>query len=343
VSNRGDLSNGLRRQLEKVLPKDWTSDFSTGSERQFDGRLEVVPPHGRPNRFDLEFKARFEPRDIDQLVRLSTQIAARHRILVVAPYLSARSRQLLKDRDISYADLTGNLWLSNDSLLIERIGADKAPKSGTDQARTSLRGHITGRVVRFLCDIRPPFKVREIAARTDVHPGNVSRILELLDRDRLIVRSAGGSVVDVDWESLIRRWSRDLEKDRRAEAFLEPRGVDVVISSLSKWTAKYAITGAYAGARIAPAAVPVAVDVYVTEIDEARARLSLRESERIGNVRLIRAFDRVAFERTVKRDGIILACPSQIAADLLTLPKRSIDEFSELITWMKRHESDWRL
>jgi DNA polymerase III gamma/tau subunit len=177
---------------------------------------------------------------------------------------------------------------------------------------------------------------------TNVHPGNVSRILELLDRERLLERSDSGSVISVDWESLIQRWSQDLQKDRHPQTFLEPRGINVVTALLSEWTLPYAITGSYASAQLAPVVAPIVIDVYVREIEEAQKSLSLRASDRIGNVRLIRAFDRVAFERTITRGNVVLACPSQIAADLLTLPKRSLDEFNELMSWMKRHEPDWR-
>jgi len=111
---------------------------------------------------------------------------------------------------------------------------------------------------------------------------------------------------------------------------------------LSKCRMQYAITGSFASARLAPTIVPVAIDVYVERIDEAPDLLSLRASERIGNVRIIEAFDPVAFERTMSRDELVLASPSQIAADLLSLPKRSQHEYSALLDWMKRHESDWR-
>jgi hypothetical protein len=343
VSNRTALSNGLLRQLRLILPAGWSAHAAAGGAPQSDGWLEVTTPDGRPNRFEVEVKNRFEPRDIDRIERLSRDLPEREHTLLVAPHLSARSRQLLKERNISYVDLSGNAWLTTDSILIDRTGAEKAPKAGEKaRSRTSLRGPITGRIVRYLCDVRPPHKVREIASNTHVHPGNVSRILDFLTRERLVERGRNGSVTGADWESLIQHWADDLKKDRQAQMFLEPRGIDAVTSALSRWTPPYALTGAYASAQLAPVSAPIAIDVYVTEIDEAREALSLRASDRIGNVRLLRAFDPVVFERTMIRRDVVLANPSQIAADLLSLPKRSSDEFSELVQWMKRHESDWR-
>ncbi len=133
------------------------------------------------------------------------------------------------------------------------------------------------------------------------------------------------------------------EKDRRAESFLEPHGVGALTGRLADWNLPYAITGPFASAELAPAAMPIAIDVYVRDIEEAREALSLRRSERIGNVRLIEAFDRVVFERTMTtNENLTLASPTQIAADSWTLPKRSSDEYLKLIDWMKRNESTWR-
>ncbi len=345
VVGNGPLpSNALTLILRELLPGGWSFHIRPGRKSgDFDQALDVVPPKGAPSRFAVELAEHVEPRHVDRFERAIASLGADERLLVVAPHLSARSRELLKQRDISYLDSTGNAWLSTDSLLIDRTGSEKRPKVDVVQRpRMSLRGPITGRVVRFLCDTRPPLKVRRIAAETNVNPGNVSRILDLLERERLLDRKEG-SVSSVDWEATIERWSTDLRKDRRAESFLEPRGAGVLADRLSNWNQPYAVTGPFASAQLVPVAVPLAIDVYVTDIEAAREALSLRRSERIGNVRLIEAFDRVVFERTMaSRENVVLACPTQIAADLLTLPTRSSDEYAELIEWMKRHESAWR-
>ncbi len=345
ASTKGEMSNALACTLRDLLPDDWSFQVQrTNGRAGVDGTLDIRPPKGPASIFAVEVKGRIDPRDIDRFERLSEGLAAGERLLIVAPHVSARSRQLFKQRNISFLDPTGNAWLSSDSLLIDRTGSNKAPKNdGEHRPRTSLRGPITGRVIRFLCDTRPPLKVRQIATETSVHAGNVSRIVSFLERERLLERSSNGSIASVDWEALLERWSTDLQKDRRAESFLEPRGLRAVQSGLSNWALPYAITGPFASAELAPAAVPLTIDMYVNDIEEAREALSLRRSEHIGNVRFIEAFDRVAFERTLTtRADLILACPTQIAADLLTLPTRSPDEYSELVAWMKQHESAWR-
>jgi len=53
-------------------------------------------------------------------------------------------------------------------------------------------------------------------------------------------------------------------------------------------------------------------------------------------------FDPVVYERTTKRDGLTLAAPTQIVADLLTGSGRMPSEGEELLGWMKDNERVWR-
>lgn len=50
----------------------------------------------------------------------------------------------------------------------------------------------------------------------------------------------------------------------------------------------------------------------------------------------------VAFDRAEMIDEIMLAAPSQTAADLLTGPGRAPAEAMALLDWMEEHEDQWR-
>ncbi len=340
MSNAIELGNEIGREVARLFPDGWTIRFDFGPmARPFDGWLEVRVPSGDGTRFVVEVKARFEPRDVD---RLAEVLPSDEPKLLMAPHLTPRSRQVLKDHGICYADLAGNIWLTHGSLFIDRTGGEKLPRPDEKRSRSSLRGPLTGRAIRYLCDILPPLSVRGIATATNANPGNISRILELLARERFIKRADNGAVAEVDWEPLIKRWGLDLEKERESRTFLEPRGLDALKPRLSHWKRQYAITGSFASALLAPVVEPISMDVYVTDIEDARQHLLLRQNESVGNVRLVRAFDAVVFERTFRRADLILAGPSQIAADLVTMRKRSTEELVEMFAWMKRHEFEWR-
>lgn len=346
VGNRSFSSNAAIDIVRGSLPSGWDCTFAfEDAAHEPHESIEVRSPSGVVSRFALQTKSRFEPRDLDRLESTRRSLKPQNVLLLAAPFLSDRSRQVLRDSNISHIDLNGNLWITSDVIFIDKTADGKTRnRSSIERPRTSLRGPITGRLVRFLCDHRPPFKVREIAMATNVHPGNISRLMAFLERDRYIDRDASGAVENVDWEALLERWSKDLQRDRVSEAFLEPRGMQKVIANLRNLAIPYAATGSFASSRLAPLVEPVSIDVYVKSVAEARNLLDLRisERERIGNVRLVEAFDRVVFEDTLERDGIILAAPTQIAADLWTMPNRSSDENAHLLAWMKLHESLWK-
>jgi hypothetical protein len=163
----------------------------------------------------------------------------------------------------------------------------------------------------------------------------------MLEREAL-VRRENRVVVKVDWKALIVRWGDDLAKDRTRESYLAPRGLDDSLTRLRRARFPYALTGSSAAAAIAPAASPSALDVYVEDFDSAARALALRQDSGLGNVRLIEAYDPVVFERTMDREGLVLAAPSQVAADLVTLPHRSADELTALLEWMETNAPGWR-
>ncbi|MBV8582252.1 MAG: hypothetical protein JOZ86_16640 [Candidatus Eremiobacteraeota bacterium] len=341
-SNSMDSSNGIIDEAFGHLPSGWkVVPAPESAQPPFDGAFDLHSPSGAASRFVFQTKKRFEPRDVDRVVRTFSGLPSGAHPLLLASFLSLRSREVLRGHGVSHADATGTLWISTATIYVERTGETRVSATKDGPPRRSLRGPITGRVVRYLCDVSAPLKVREIAQGTNVHPGNVSRILDLLERD-LLVRRSRGAVEEVEWKDLIRRWGPDLAKDRKMETCLAPRGVDDELARLRNADLPYALTGSYASASLAPAVIPASLDIYVKSVREARAALALHEAEGVGNVRLIEAFDRVAFERTIVWDDLILASPSQIAADLVTLPRRSADELNELFSWMERNAADWR-
>jgi hypothetical protein len=329
------------------FPPGWRLGAIETQESAFDGAVRLRAPGGRSSHFVFEVKQAVEPRDVDRVASELSKLPSGSHPLVLAPYLSPRSRDLLRDRGISHADGTGNLWIAADSIYVERAGtvrshAARGARAGDERTpRRSLRGPMTARVVRYLCDGAGPPRVRTIAAATGADPGSVSRILHLLEREAF-VRREHRAVVELDWKALIVRWGEDLAKDRVRESYIAPRGLDHVTARLRNESFPYALTGSTAAAAIAPAAALGALDVYVEDIDIAARALALRDGDGLGNVRLIEAFDHVVFERTIKREGLVLAAPSQVAADLVTLPRRSADELVAILEWMEQNAPGWR-
>ncbi len=267
-------------------------------------------------------------------------------VLIASPFLSPRTQERLRSRGFAYADLTGNvrLELTEPGLFIEISGARENPEP-SPRDRKSLKGAKAGRLVRALCDFRPPVGLRELAKRAGVHPGYASRVVDFLDREALVTRAPRGPITAVDWRALLNRWSQEYSPFRRrgATMYLAARGIPAVTERLTQLKGqRYAVTGSWAAAGVAPLAPPRLLMVYVDRPREVEQALDLRPADAGANVALFTPFDEVVFERTSVDRGTTIAALSQIAADLMTSPGRGPNEAEALMLWMQENEEAWR-
>ena len=351
TSDNTTLSRALD-ELRSRLPQTWCVEVI--EQRAYvpgpDAVVRLVGPDERTSILTIEVKSRLDPKDVEPLVsRFEMRLWQNSEAtpVVVARFLSQRSRESLRALGAGYIDLTGNMYLRLDApaVAIERAGADKDPEPTQRPAR-SLKGAKAGRLVRTLADFTPPLGTREIAK---IDPGYVSRLLALLEREDYIGREPRGPVTRIDWPNLLRAWTRDysLDSSNFATAYLQPRGLPALLEALRRQESEdgltYAISGSLAAARRAPIAPARLGVVYVERLDEAAQVLGLLPAETGANVLLVEPFDSVVFERTVLDEGLRYVAPSQIAADLLTSSGRGPEEAEALIEWMLSHEEAWRV
>jgi hypothetical protein len=169
--------------------------------------------------------------------------------------------------------------------------------------------------------------LRELAKRAGVDPGYTSRIVEVLNRDALVVRTALGRT---------RRFSGGTSRGT------SPRAVMHRLPRSSKRFPHYSVSGSWAATQFAPVA-PTRLWICYADDPEALAReLDLRPTEAGENVTLVTAYDPIVYERTSRKNGVTVAALSQIAVDLLTSPGRGPNEGDALIEWMRANEDVWR-
>jgi hypothetical protein len=361
------LAEALARRLADVLrerlPPRWQADARPrpfAGRTELDGAVDIVAPDGRAAQLVLEAKAQVEPKDVPAAVAQARRhaqavqdggaggagAASSVAVVVGSAYLSPRTRELLAAEGAGYVDLTGNLRVAADdpALFLELPGRDTNPWTDNRPLR-SLRGAAAARVVRALCDFRPPYGVQELAARAQTPISTVSRVVSLLDREAVLTRERRGAVTDVRWVDLIRRWTQDytFAGSNQVSSYLEPRGLPTLVEKLPKLSRRYAMTGSLAATDLAPIAAPRLGAVFVDPpADEAAAVLGLRPAETGANVLLAVPYDPVVYDRTRERGSLVCAGPSQVVADLLTGPGRSPAEGEALFDWMREHEHAWR-
>lgn len=343
--------------LQDRLPPDWSVQevtYNTGSG-QTDKLWEIRGPSSSSRGLIAEARASLTPRDVQLLLgggllkRLRT--VGGFPILVVAPFISPRSRELLIEEDVNYLDLTGNfrIVLSNPAVFLETHGADQNPFAKPRRER-GLRGAKVGSVVRVLVDARPPYGVTEIADAARVTPGYVTRILETLSAEALIERgTARGQVIGVDWQGLIRRRAEalDLLAPNTSSLFIAPNGARALLEELrSRPEEKFVVTGSFAAVRLAPIAAPALLALYTLSSNrEALARqLKLLPAAEGGDVALalVRPENTNVYLNIREEEGLLWAAPSQVAIDCLSGTGRMPSEGEALIGWMAENEKSWK-
>jgi hypothetical protein len=343
--------------LNLALPTGWVAERSSLSvsgpnNREATTIDPVITLNGSNSSatFVVEARQSVSPRDVERLMAgLSRTLRAfaNVSVLVVAPWLSARTQELLRRDEINYVDLTGNAWIRADypAVFIRTVGAARNPEPAERQA-ARLRGPKAGRLVRALVDVRPPYGVRELAEAIGLTAGYVSRLLDALDRDALVDRSRKGEVVAVDYAQLLRRWveTYDVLKSNDARRYLAPDGPRKALSRLSSLPSpsQVAVTGSFAAGRIAPVAAPALLLAYATDVAATADALNLLPTDEAANVILLRPYDDAVWSRLDRDDDVSFVAPSQAAADCLTGTGRMPAEGEALLAWMVDNEGSWR-
>ena len=135
----------------------------------------------------------------------------------------------------------------------------------------------------------------------------------------------------------------DFAPPKASTTWLEPRGIRALFVRLRDKGIRYAVTGSFAGYRLAPVAEPRLAALYVDDPETAAQSLGLRPADTGGNVLLVIPFDPVAFERAEFDDGITYARVTQVLVDLMKGPGRGPAEAEALLEWMRDNEDIWKL
>ena len=360
-ANRLEPDKSLKSQavtwLQERLPRGWSVE-DAGAENldpnapSADSKISLKGPGGNIATVAVEEKQSVSPRTVLGLlpqVQTARNMGAHLPLLVVAPWLSKRTQELLAEQDLSYIDLTGNalLRIDNPPFYLQTVGAERNP-APKERGKAQLRGAKAARLIRLLVDVSPPYTLGELATATNLAPGYVSRLLDTLYREGLIERSPRGPVESVDFQGLIRRWatSYDVFKTNDAKTFIAQSGVDALLSALGESPgieSRLAVTGSFAASRLAPVTSPATLLAYCEVPTELVGKFGLFEADEGANVILLKPFDPVVWERTSTEIGLQFAAPSQVAVDCLTGNGRMPAEGEALLDWMGANEAEWRV
>jgi hypothetical protein len=338
--------------LRERMPPGWNLYASPGElleGRRVDVVLRVTSPDEAEAVLIVEARTTLEARDLANVreqLNHQTEAVPRSRGMVVARYLARPVRERLSASGLSYADATGNIRVqtSRPGLFISDHGADRDPWRGPGRPRDSLKGEPAARVVRALLDHHGPWPMRRLVDVSGTSTGSAYRVIELLESQGLVSKDVDGKLNVPAWPALLRRWGEDYQfaRTNKVTRWIAPRGVEHFLDRLRKSeTDGYAVTGSVAANVWAAYAPARSAMVYAVEPWRVAEGWGLREAETGVNVLLAEpAYSVVLARRIETPDGLMLAAPTQVAADLMTGPGRSPSEAEALIDWAQ-HSPDF--
>ncbi|MEH1017907.1 hypothetical protein V6U90_33230, partial [Micromonospora sp. CPCC 206060] len=345
-----------RNYLVKLLPEHFELiDAPIGGEETLpdagDALWELKEQYSGYTLVLVEAKTSFTPRDVEKIhARLSGAVRRAMRdpvILVVAPWLSPRSRAMLEERGYSYLDLTGNVYLrvQRPAVFVRLPGAQRDPHP-SHRGPARLYGPKARRLARLLVDVMPPLRLTDLARVGGLNRGYVSSLLQALDEQAVIERDRKGTVVDVDWPGLLTLAAAryDLLKTNTTSLSVAPAGAADLFHRLTDDGAPpVVVTGSFAASAVAPIAAPAQLVLYTDSPSEVSQFGRLLPTDRGADVVLLRPEDEAQLARARQVGGRRHVGLSQLALDCLGGNGRLPEEGEALIDWMREHESRWRL
>ena len=323
--------------LRALLPDDWNV---TVAHRQPDrGIISIADDDGTEATVSVVTRHRLEPRDIERLPQPDGPV------IVSAKWLSPRSRELLRESQIGFLDQTGNveLRLRKPALYIRAEGSptdpDPKPSSGP-----TLRGPRVWALMRTLIEVTPPYTAGDLSSALGIDDGYVSRVLQTLADERLILRLPRGAVTTVEWEPLLRKLTATYSfAANETTTWVASGGPEQLLDDIAAAKAgRWALTGSFVASSIAPVSAPAIAIVYADD-PERFAKVGRLLPSRIGaNVILAKPYDPIVFQRGWPNADFPSVSVAQLAIDLLTGTGRMPAEGQALIEWMRRDPSRWQ-
>lgn len=324
-------------RLQKMLP-NLLEGFSISDirrERRIGDRISDMTMKIRVGAAErvlvVEVKQIGEPRlirdAISQIREIARNLPGAYPV-IGAPYLTESSRQLCKEAGVGYIDLSGNVYIRFDNVLIER-----STPVALRRERKSLRGlgaPKASRVIRTLLgQPKRPFQVTELAKVSGVSPAEVYKVATLLElkglaqrnRERRLILSKPGDLLDA-WASSV-----DFKKNRIFPTYSSERSPEAIARAIATAAEtgkrEYALTSFYGAFLVAPAVRFYDVACYVSgDIEWWLERLDVKEVDSGSNLQIVLPKDDGVFADAQEAQGFRVVSDIQLYADLINNPAR---------------------
>lgn len=333
-NNMGDLLDGLRVfEVRENVP------IGRGKAHALADMVVTVKVGNQRRRLVMELKQRAYPSDLDHGILKLRKLHGEGPALVpvlVAPFISESGRRQVRMHKINYLDLSGNVHIAFDNVLINRASPGNAyvrKKQGINifADKASL-------VLRELAAKPDEYQtVRGLAEKTSSSVGWTSEVLREVEERGYLDRKPRGGCKIRRLEYLLDDWTDNynfLGKNSIRGFFLRAEGLEEILGRLRMLKRSsevdYALTlhsGAYL---VAPFVQYGECHLYVggrkgfeRQIDYFVKALNLLEPATGGNFHIVRPYyEMAAFYKARVIEGLEVVSDLQLYLDLFRFPTR---------------------
>lgn len=289
--------------------------------------LHLETPFGRKS-IHIETSASGQPRFARILIEKVNLLTDDAKIywMFVAPYISEKTAEMLRNAGVGFLDLAGNCFMSFGGLYIQKEGK-KNPYSNRRKFN-SLFKIKASRVLRVLL-LNPNryWKITPLAKEAKVSVGHVYNVkMELINRELAVVDSRGIRLSEP--KNLLQEWCNNYQFEGiQFQSFYSLSRTDQLEKQIdevcNKQNMRYALSGFAGAARLAPFVRYHRIHCYVeNSIDDLAKHLDLKSVTSGENIIFMNPPDGGVFYDTQRIEGMHVVSPIQLYLDLNTLSDR---------------------
>lgn len=340
MPSQSEIAGELRQQWADLVPR--VQLLRVREDAPLPGRLSV--------RYDLllevqigdarrylvcEVKSVGEPRYLHQAISQLREVLTGGDgavPVVVAPHISEQGRRLCRDAGVGYIDLTGNVFLQFDNVLIERTTPHR-PATRLSAESPDIFAPKSSRALRVLLeDPATPWTLASLSKETGVSLGLVHRVVNALTEMGYVDKSRG-AILLVRAGDLLDFWAEryKLDGDRDHTYYSFRRSFSAFAADLEGLAQRsgfvYAFTRHAGASLVAPFVRFTDVHFYYSgDMETVTRGLDLRPVEMGGAIHVLTPYDAGVFYKAQRVGGASVVCNTQLYLDLFHYPARGREQ-----------------
>ncbi len=337
----------LGEQMEESLKADVEAKFS-GFLQSIGGTVQRLSDPGGPDivfetnirgnpiTFIAEWKSQGEPRYIRQAAEKLREYQAKYPAaypIVIAPFITDSTADLLSSKKLGYFDLAGNALIDCGPIFVRVSG--KTRRNPVQRKLKSLFSPRSSRIVRvLLSNPQRRWLLRDLSKEADVSIGLVSKVKQKLIELEFASESRGVSVAKPG--DLLDEWARNYSySDNRIERYyssLDPIDLEKQLGDVARsrvW--RYALTMFSGASKIEPfVRYNFASFYYSGPTEEVISELKLKPTPSGANVWIFTPRDEGMYWGTQQAGELAIVSNVQLYLDLINFKGRGEEQATAL-------------